>query len=96
MQKCQRPRQRYAAMETFHMAHVLTELHRGYMTGGNHKDWKDHLLAADISGLPTVRNAFVRLEFQDGKRKLPTQSYHGTGRVHLHLEYLSLMWRIFI
>jgi hypothetical protein len=25
-----------------------------------------------------------RLEFQDGSRKDPTQSYHGSGRVHLH------------
>ena len=28
--------------------------------------------------------AFHRLEFQDGSRKQATQSYHGSGRVHLH------------
>ena len=35
-------------------------------------------------------NYFQRLEFQDGKRKLPTQDYHGSGRVHVHsLDYLD-------
>jgi hypothetical protein len=35
-----------------------------------------------------VLNYFLRLEFQDGSRKAPTQTYHGSGRVHLH----SLFW----
>ena len=38
----------------------------------------------------TVVNFFQRLEYQDGKRKLPTQEYHGSGRVHVHsLDYLT-------
>ena len=28
---------------------------------------------------------FYVLEFQNGSRKEPTQDYHGSGRVHLHL-----------
>ena len=40
--------------------------------------------------MPTVVNYFQRLEFQDGKRKLLTQDYHGSGRVHVHgLDYLQ-------
>eukprot|EP00438_Fugacium_kawagutii_P035323 Skav206913 [mRNA] locus=scaffold808:379673:388710:+ [translate_table: standard] len=58
--------------------------------------WKDHILAAD--GEPdtkTVVNYFQRLEFQDGKRKLPTQDYHGSGRVHVHsLDYLQNVEKI--
>ena len=27
---------------------------------------------------------FLRIEFQDGTRKDPTQDYHGSGRPHLH------------
>ena len=40
-------------------------------------------------------NYFQRLEFQDGKRKLPTQDYHGSGRVHVHsLDYLQDVGKI--
>ncbi|CAE7679552.1 Pif1, partial [Symbiodinium sp. CCMP2456] len=54
--------------------------------------WKDHILASTASegGSKTVVNYFQRLEFQDGKRKLATQDYHGSGRVHVHsLDYLQ-------
>eukprot|EP00974_Lingulodinium_polyedra_P109252 10570184-Lingulodinium_polyedra.AAC.1 len=30
---------------------------------------------------------FLRLEFQDGTHKAPTQDYHGSGRVHIHAVY---------
>ena len=40
-------------------------------------------------------NYFQRLEFQDGKRKLPTQDYHGSGRVHVHsLDYLQSVEKV--
>ena len=36
----------------------------------------------------TVVNTFHRLEYQDGKRKQATQSYHGRGAIHSHsIEY---------
>ena len=28
---------------------------------------------------------FLRIEFQDGTHKLPTQDYHGSGRPHVHM-----------
>ena len=28
---------------------------------------------------------FLRVEFQDGTRKAPTQDYHGSGRPHVHV-----------
>lgn len=51
----------------------------------------DHILGAEEAPeVKTVVNYFQRLEYQDGKRKLPTQDYHGSGRVHVHsLDYLQ-------
>ena len=94
MAKCGRGRMQAACLETLHTAHVFTELNRGLYTGCNKtaKDggWKKHLLAAEEEDVSTVVNYFQRLEFQDGKRKLPTQDYHGSGRVHVHsLDYLQ-------
>ena len=87
-----------AGLETLHTAHVFTELNRGLYSGRNKTSaqdgWKAHILSAD--SVPeerrpqTVVNYFQRLEFQDGKRKLPTQDYHGSGRVHVHsLDYIE-------
>ena len=64
------------------MAHVLKEFDRGYFSGMNRRmtgrAWKEHLLgAADGSCAQTVVNFVSRLEFQDGKRKMGTQRYHG-------------------
>ena len=98
MAKCGKGRQELAGPETLHMAHVLKELDRGYFTGMNTKTagradrwWQDHLLgAADDSGMQTVVNFTSRLEFQDGKRKAATQSYHGRGTIHSHsLDFLQ-------
>ncbi|CAJ1413326.1 unnamed protein product, partial [Effrenium voratum] len=50
------------------------------------KDWQDHVFAVrDETGQGRRLHGFVRIEFQDGTRKLPTQEYHGSGRPHLHL-----------
>ena len=94
MAKCGRGRMQSAGLETLHTAHVFTELNRGLYSGANKKGkddgWKDHILAAEDGQVKTVVNYFQRLEFQDGKRKLPTQDYHGSGRVHVHsLDYLQ-------
>ena len=94
MEKCGKGRMQAAGLETLHTAHVFTELNRGLYTGlnktGKKDGWKNHLLAAEDGQTPTVVSYFQRLEFQDGKRKLPTQAYHGSGRVHVHsLDYLQ-------
>ena len=99
MEKCGCGRMQAPGLETLHTAHVFTELNRGLYTGFNKtaKDggWKNHLLAALDGNTKTVVNFFQRLEYQDGKRKLPTQDYHGSGRVHVHsLDYLTNVGKI--
>ena len=103
MAKCGKGRQELAGPETLHMAHVLKELDRGYFSGMNRRTagradrwWKEHLLGArDGSGTQTVVNFTSRLEFQDGKRKAATQSYHGRGTIHSHsLDFLQNMEQI--
>ena len=99
MAKCGRGRMQCAGLETLHTAHVFTEVNRGLYSGSNKKakddGWKDHILAAEDGETKTVVNYFQRLEFQDGKRKLPTQDYHGSGRVHVHsLDYLQNVEKI--
>ena len=63
-------------VETLHTAHVFTEMNRGLYSGMNRtaKDggWKNHLLGALDGETRTMVNYFQRLEYQDGKRKLPT------------------------
>ena len=94
MEKGGRVRTQLARLETLHAAHVFTELNRGLYSGLNKTSAQDdHLLAStqpEEGRVKTVINHFQRLEFQDGKRKLPTQDYHGSGRVHVHsLHYLQ-------
>ena len=87
-----------AGPETLHAAHVFAQLETGLYTGHNapvkvnateerkHPGWSDHILA-DARAAPHQQppvNFFFRLEFQDGQRKLPSQRYHGSGRVHCH------------
>ena len=92
MAKLLRSRLWLPAAETLHLAHVLTQVLVGFVTGKNHQNvrgdrcWKDHLLGKD-----KVITFFGRLEFQDGKRKRvhrQAQDYHGRGTVHLH----ALIW----
>eukprot|EP00435_Cladocopium_sp_Y103_P002347 s4062_g1.t1 len=94
MEKSGRGRMQSAGLEALHTAHVFTELNRGFYTGMNKRakkgGWTEHLLAAEDGQTQTVVNFFQRLEYQDGKKKLPTQDYHGSGRVHVHsLDYLT-------
>ena len=79
--------------ETLHLAHVMSQLVRGLLTGRSHGDrreggrWTAHLLAArdPASGRMLDLPFFARLEFQDGTRKAATQDYHGSGRPHVHV-----------
>eukprot|EP00438_Fugacium_kawagutii_P002532 Skav207748 [mRNA] locus=scaffold181:39899:45862:- [translate_table: standard] len=98
-----RSRLHLAGAETLHHAHVLTELDKAFICGSRRvhgrrdRNWTKHLLAAEVpdesGNYPeTVLGRFTRLEFQDGKRKPATQSYHGKGTTHSHsLEYLQNM-----
>ena len=79
--------------ETLHLAHVLTQAVKGFLTGANDglKPEKEHIFAfADGSG--RVVYWVARLEFQDGKRKRAVfreaQFYHGRGTIHIHI----LLW----
>ena len=88
------------AAETFHLAHLLMQAAEGLIGGSNKQNqakasqrWTQHVLSgADGSGRQQlVVELFARLEFQDGKRRRhtgPSQSYHGSGRAHLHM----LVW----
>eukprot|EP00434_Breviolum_minutum_P041512 symbB.v1.2.036926.t1/scaffold5330.1/size28357/2 len=102
-QKMLRSRLKLPVAEALHVAHVLTQVVTGLLTGanqkrdkGHQKGWQSHVFAAkDGSKTKTVLNYFGRLEYQDGKRKryvneqeIAAQFYHGRGTVHLHL----LVW----
>ena len=87
------------AAETFHLAHLLMQAAEGLIGGTNKRGrearrcWTQHILSgANGSGRQQlVAELFARLEFQDGKRRRhtgPNQSYHGSGRAHLHM----LVW----
>ena len=76
--------------ETLHIAHVLLQTFRGLLLGATkaraHADWTSHLFrVVDGAGRRKRVHGFLRVEFQDGTRKAPTQDYHGSGRVHVHV-----------
>ena len=88
MAKLLRGRLRLPVEETLHIVHVLLQTAKGFLLGDTapRKDWRDHVFAVrDETGQGRRLHGFVRIEFQDGTRKLPTQEYHGSGRPHLHL-----------
>ena len=76
--------------ETLGFAHIFSQLVRGLLCGrhrnANAKPWASKILnTTDEQGRPVRLNFFSRIEFQDGSRKEPTQSYHGSGRPHIHV-----------
>ena len=90
LDQTQRLRGRMAVGESLHLAHVLTEVARGFVTGQNaypaDRAWVRQLLAgrSDEAPGPGRIALMSRIEFQDGSHKAPTQDYHGSGRPHLH------------
>ena len=92
-----RARMHLAGAETLHQAHVLLELDKAFMSGARGKTgradriWTDHLLGSmPPKNVETVLGRVTRLEFQDGKRKQATKSYHGRGTTHSHsLDFLQ-------
>ena len=86
--KLLRARLRLPVEETLHVTHTLLQTAKGFLLGhtGARQQWTDHLLAVrDETGRGRKLHGFVRIEFQDGTRRLATQEYHGSGRPHLHL-----------
>ena len=75
--------------ETLHIAHVMAQAVKGLVlgqTGSKQRQWRSNLFRVlDAAGRPRKLHFFLRLEYQDGTRKSPTQDYHGSGRVHLHV-----------
>ena len=90
MSKELRDRMHLPLAETLHITHVLLQTVKGLLvgsTGHPAKDpWKRQLCQAwDEEGIQHKVHVFLRLEFQDGTRKAPTQDYHGSGRPHIHV-----------
>ena len=66
-----------AAFETYHIAHTLEQIVRGYLCGSNDKRWSNHVFSYNrIAKYPNVRTYFYRFEFQN------------RGTLHIHL----LIW----
>eukprot|EP00973_Karenia_brevis_P006276 854668-Karenia_brevis.AAC.1 len=87
--KMHSPRVRMAVPETLHNTHVLTQSVLGAILGINvnmrDRVWQRHVLQNRKYDDTTGRlAAMIRVEFQDGSRKDPTQDYHGSGRPHVH------------
>ena len=88
MEKLLKDRLHLPVEETLHIAHVLTQTAKGFLMGATSgkEPWTDNVFhVQDPDGLGRRLHAFMRLEFQDGTRKLPSQDYHGSGRAHLHM-----------
>ena len=87
MQKELLARLRFPIGETLHMTHVMTQMVLGLVCGHKGKPvWKRHILKHSSADGSAWSMAFVfRVEFQDGTHKDPTQSYHGSGRPHVHV-----------
>ena len=65
------------SLETIHIAHVLEQVARGYLTGGNCNRWRTHLFSnVQDPSSKNVQTFFYRFEFQQ------------QGTVHLHM----LVW----
>ena len=66
-----------AAFETYHIAHTLEQIVRGYLCGSNDKRWSNHVFSYNrIAKYSNVRTYFYRFEFQN------------RGTLHIHL----LIW----
>ena len=79
-----------AGPETLHLCHIMSEMFREWAHGGAVKHrpassrWREPSLSSRDAPAPPFLNFAARIEFQDGKRKLATQAYHGRETPHLH------------
>lgn len=93
MAKTLRARMNLPVGETLHIAHILTQVVKGFLAGSNQntkgradRSWKKHIFSSkDADGKAVRVQTFTRLEFQDGSRKEGTKRYDGSGRPHLHV-----------
>ncbi|CAE7817808.1 unnamed protein product [Symbiodinium sp. CCMP2592] len=97
LEKNLRTRTNLPLAETLHIAHVLTQVLKGFLCGHgddktSHKERRGGYVFTGGRNSGCVRAWVGRLEFQDGKRLRHNygkqQAYHGSGRVHLH----CLVW----
>eukprot|EP00439_Symbiodinium_sp_Y106_P008083 s9194_g1.t1 len=66
--------------------HVVRGVLAGRTGHASRDPWQRHLLqAVGSDGDVHPVHVFLRVEFQDGTRKAPTQDYHGSGRPHIHV-----------
>ena len=80
-----------------HQTHLLLQINKNFVSGQNQPDaraannYLTQILPRERPDGTTIPiSNFGRIEFQDGKRKKATQSYHGSGRPHLHrLEFVT-------
>ena len=97
MSKSFRARLHLPAAESLHMAHTLTQIVHGILTGTNmqtasrkDRQWQKHILSAkDDKAEPVKLVVFTRMEFQDGTHKEGKFRYVGSGRPHLHVLIFS-------
>lgn len=63
-------------LETIHIAHILEQIARGYLTGGSSNRWKTHIGNSQQPSQKNILTYFYRFEFQQ------------RGTLHLHM----LVW----
>ena len=69
-----------ATLETIHIAHVLEQIVRGYITGGNSNRWRTNVLCnVDDPSSKNVQLFFYRMEFQQ------------RGTLHLHFNCIVIV-----
>lgn len=89
-------------MEALHEAHLLVQLGLNFVAGHNctklrrQEGFRNQLFKRQKpDGSEASITSFLRIEFQDGKRRQNSQSYHGSGRPHAHqLDYVSKNHRV--
>ena len=84
-------------LESLHQAHLLLQLGKSFVSGQNQdrlRQDRGHaqqlLQRRRDDGRMASVDTFLRLEYQDGRKKAPSQDYHGSGRAHCHqLDFVS-------
>jgi hypothetical protein len=71
--------------EILHMTHAIMETIRSLLAGAKEKTTHHIFNPIDETGQMHKIHFVSRVEFQDGSRKAPTQSYHGSGLPHVHV-----------
>ena len=92
-----RGRMEYPILEALHQAHLLLQLGKSFVSGHNQEQLRQGrrhvhqlLQRRRADGQLASVDTFLRLEYQDGRRKHPSQDYHGSGRAHCHqLDFIS-------